>query len=974
MTGDKGTSDACAICHRTHGATGSVPYRMPGSTETTGSSLIASSESSGTDVPLCYSCHGIGQLGSAVDVQSSFESSSVHSLAPATSPYGTSPKMCSSCHDSHGSARTASDTPYPALLRSFEDTAVVMTGEEYCATCHAARADERWDGLAVYRATGHYTGIPTPVSGTGIRCSICHAPHGSKVAPLLVASIVPTSVPATVAVTADDRTFCIACHTAALATWPGTATTAYADSAHGVSATEVPITAKWVPAGTRRVGECQVCHAAMGASDGTGGVLPKLLDARGRALCDRCHKPGGPASTDTSTQAYPSTEATAPELVAVYQPAVETSSSGRVSVYGRATSGAAPRPLIGPREYRTSARTGPSATGDIDGDGLAEIVVADKYDAVVTLFVPDPLTGLGSRPTTAQVPAGVPLRALAVANVRNTGIGWLDRPEIVAITELGDLVLYSWDGSTLATVGAPVDVGSGGPWGLATGNVKGTARPDVIVTDAGADKLYIITEGGGGLNAVVVTTGPTPTAPSVGNVDSSDAGQEIVVANAGVTTETLTVFNGAGVKLSGYTLSAGGGVPVASTIGNILTYAGLELAVSFVDTSGDSTVAVVSQVATPGVGFETSSTVWRHTGDGYNTGTLLIADVDDNGINELVVGSAGRWARGASAVPPSLQVYRRAGLTLGAVTRLLAGGVELAGYTAADAPSIASADLGPVLPSRHPIDEVAPTAHVSTETASATRHVTCADCHDSHEATASVTAAPTVQGLLAGARGVAVDNATGSVTYTGPARSATSFGVCFRCHSGYATLDGRSDTALQFNWRNASVHAIERQSLTSDVATRTFVAASGRDNSSVLYCSDCHGDAGRSGSEARGVHTSGASPILGADYLGHSPDDGTTLCYDCHRRSVYAVEAGANSSYSGFLLGSAPQHWLHVAAPANGGRGFGCGTCHVSHGSATQPYLLRDDIGFVSLGTHTGSCTNACHTTGTPAGTHAYGP
>jgi predicted CXXCH cytochrome family protein len=977
VTGDKVTSDACAICHRAHTATGSVPYRMPGSTDTTGSSLIASTEASGTDVPLCYSCHGIAQLGSAADVQSSFESSSVHVLAPATSPYGTSPKLCSSCHDSHGSARTASGTPYPALLRSFEGTAAVMTGEEYCAACHAARADERWDGLAVYRRTGHFTGIPTPASGTGIRCSICHASHGSGVAPLLVASIVPTAAPATTTVTADDRTFCIACHTGALASWPGTST--YAASAHAVSATQVSITAKWVPAGTRRVGECQVCHAPMGSSDGAGGVLPKLLDARGRVLCDRCHKPGGPASTDTSTQAYPSAESTAPELVAVYQPAVETSWSGRVSVYGRATFGAAPRALIGPREYRLSAHTGPSAAGDIDGDGAAEIVVADKYAPVVTVFSRDPLTGLGSHPATAQVPAGRPIRELAVANV--LGLGWLDGPaEIVAITEDGYLVLYSWNGSTLATAAGPVDVGRNGPWGLATGNVTSTARPDVVVTNGDANRLYIIAENaGGGISSVVVTAGPSPSAPSVGEIDSGSAGNEIVVGNAGATTETLSVFSGAGVKLSGHALSAGGGVPTASAIGDLLPgYPGAELVMSFADeTSGDSTVAVVPQ---SGSELDTVLRVLRKTGSNYNTGSLLIADVDADGANEMVVGNAGHWKLGEFAAP-SLQVFRPdgSGRTLDLdVTTLLGGGVELAGAAAADAPSLAVADLGPVLPSRHPVDEVAPTAHVSTETASATRHVTCADCHDSHEATSSVPTAPAVQGLLAGAQGVAVVNDAGSVTYTGQPRSVTSYGVCFRCHSGYTTLGGRSDVALQFNSENPSVHAIEGPSLYSDVAAETFVSPSLVSPSlwnskSVLYCSDCHDDAGRSGAQARGVHTSSAAPILAKAYLGRSPDDESTLCYGCHKFSLYAkvgAEAGAGSA---FKTSVTPQHGLHVAAPANGGRGFGCGTCHVSHGSATQPYLLRDEVGFEKgVQSHTGSCTNACHTTSDKK--HTYGP
>ncbi len=237
LDSQQSTTDSCAICHRAHTATTVVPYRIDATTTPTGTSLVLSTDPAVGDVQLCFACHGQGQLGSNKDIQSLYELSSVHALAPATAPYGPSPIYCSTCHDSHGTARTATDTPYPRLLRSFEVTAPVYAGEAYCATCHTAAnataMGERFASLAVFMTTGHYSGLSTPTSGTGIRCSWCHDPHGSAVAPLLVASIVPTAVPTTFTVTADNRAFCIACHVPASATWEGSAT--YTASGHGSS-------------------------------------------------------------------------------------------------------------------------------------------------------------------------------------------------------------------------------------------------------------------------------------------------------------------------------------------------------------------------------------------------------------------------------------------------------------------------------------------------------------------------------------------------------------------------------------------------------------------------------------------------------------------------------------------------------------------------------------------------------------------
>ena len=129
---------------------------------------------------------------------------------------------------------------------------------------------------------------------------------------------------------------------------------------------------------------------------------------------------------------------------------------------------------------------------------------------------------------------------------------------------------------------------------------------------------------------------------------------------------------------------------------------------------------------------------------------------------------------------------------------------------------------------------------------------------------------------------------------------------------------------------------------------------------------DSHGDNGTAPGHTRDLHESAAAPLLSKPYVGVEPSDSTLLCYDCHLRSVYATGESYGTGESGFLAvadsGTKKLHSLHVAAPADGGHGISCSACHVSHGSVTQPHLLRSDIGFISTGSDAGTCTNACHT------------
>lgn len=934
--------DTCAICHRAHTATAPLGRSAPESWEPTGNALVlAAVDASSTsgDAMLCYACHGVDALGSGTDVQSSFLATSAHDLAPAPAPYGPSVIQCSGCHDSHGADKVATGVPYPYLLRARTSTGTaIFQGEEYCASCHFEnRPNDTWDGLGIFKQTAHYTALPEPANGTKIRCSICHVAHGSAVAPLIASEIASPALPATVTIFANDRTLCFACHPDPSGTYPGES--AYPASAHGSSAATVAIAGEWPTAGASRlVGECQNCHAPMGSDDGSETAVPKLLETAGRTLCDRCHDADGPASTDISSTASPALAAPHLEVLAGVSPdATGTAYSALALAVSEATT--APWPFAGLREFARAGTVSDVAVGDIDGDGVNEAVVAYSDSATLSILWADPLTGLAR----TDIAIAGSAEFVGVADV----LGDLDGlPEVVALDrDGGQLHVYRWNGSTLALVtSVPVGASSSG---MAFGDVTGGLADDVIVTDDGADEIRVITETGvDQLQAAttIASSYAAPRGPSVGDVWSASVGTEIVVANAGETSDTVAVYAGDGTLLGTRAVDAdlAGGARAWDTHVVELDGAssGPELAVAVNGFGGTSSLDVFRQS-----GGELSATPVRlDTGTAKATGSLASGDVDGDGAPELVVGNGGWWASG---VGPSVAVFDGV-LTL--AQELPLGGTERAGSV-----PLAVGDLGAVGISRHPVGAVAG-AHDSTETPPFSRHVECVDCHDPHEATSTVASAPSVYGQVKGVFGAAVTNTGPStaITYAAAQPVTNEYEVCFKCHSAYGGWNGVRDIASEVNTRNVSVHSIEESRLTS-VPASTFETGWAAD--SVLYCVDCHGTA--DGGAPAGPHASTASPLLKRPYAGVATGDAGMLCYACHKRSVYWT--GVNDTGSASLFYDATLGALHAAHTGGAsGAGLSCSACHVSHGSPTEARLMRLEVGF-SLTANGGSCTDACH-------------
>lgn len=968
------TTDTCAMCHRAHTGVASFGRISPDSWEMTSNALAilpgmwepapsggADLPLSSGDTPLCYVCHGIDALGSGIEVQSSFETSSVHTLAPVASPYGPAVKYCSSCHDTHGADKTPSGDPYPVLLRAqMADGTRFFSAEEYCATCHPDRPLDRFDGIDIYRATTHYSGLPDPKDGTKIRCLNCHVGHGSDIGPLITSVIATPAVSVPATVTANDRTFCIACHDVAQATYPGP--TLYATSAHATSDATVAITGEWPePGASRLVGECQVCHAPMGRAGADGKVIPKLADAEGAALCLRCHDADGPAETDLTETTVTAGNL---ELLAAYSPAAPTSDLGVLQVFASEAGATAPRPLNAARQFRTDGAIGPVAVGDLDGNGATNVVVLDPIVAQVTVFSPDPLKGLSAAfaPGVLDIPNGVNAEFAVIANVFDDDS---DRPELVLVdADAGELFVYRYDellGAALDLIDGPIDVGAA-PSGIAAGALTGTAVADLVVTDGATGNFYVLTESATADNLSVTEpfdTGITGiTGPSIGDVHPA-AGSEIAIASGRAAAEpSVLVYSATGTLLETVACSPTTGVAaVATLIADVIPGDGTaELAVALDGGTGLSHVNVFQRT-----GGVLTLEANLETGIGFATSSLAAGDLDGAPGAELVVGNAGSWERdSATAMAPSVQVFRYFTIIPGEefrteTTPRWAGGVEYAGA----APALAIVDLGAISASRHPVD-VGDASHISTETADFDRHVTCADCHNSHEATSTPTVAtanaPAVYGLLKGVFGV---------TPTPLTPVQHEYQVCLKCHSTESDLQGGRDIAAEIAADNASVHAIVEQ---GSATARPGTFENGWSSGTVLYCADCHGNADAATDAVAGPHASPAAPLLKRPYVGISPQDidvrETLLCYACHKEGVYltgAENAGTAASWFGDTATNTKLHNKHVAV-----QGFSCGACHVSHGSTNQLHLLRAGVGYAptldgggaAVG---GTCSNACH-------------
>lgn len=247
-------------------------------------------------------------------------------------------------------------------------------------------------------------------------------------------------------------------------------------------------------------------------------------------------------------------------------------------------------------------------------------------------------------------------------------------------------------------------------------------------------------------------------------------------------------------------------------------------------------------------------------------------------------------------------------------------------------------------------------------------HVTCADCHDPHTMTTGSASAPAIHPNFGQVEGV---NASGSRVHVASAQ----YEVCFKCHGDQAAPSSfviprqivQTNTRLEFGLSAVSSHPVIGPGQNPNVPSLKPEWT----ESSVLYCSDCHGsDSGSiaGGSGPDGVHGSNEEPMLIARYetADNTPESASAyaLCYSCHWRD----------GNDGILSDRSFPHSDHLEEDVS------CAACHDSHGiSSTQgnstnnSHLINFDTSIVfpdpdtgmlkyeSLGLFAGQCYLTCH-------------
>ena len=263
------------------------------------------------------------------------------------------------------------------------------------------------------------------------------------------------------------------------------------------------------------------------------------------------------------------------------------------------------------------------------------------------------------------------------------------------------------------------------------------------------------------------------------------------------------------------------------------------------------------------------------------------------------------------------------------------------------------------------------------------RHAECEDCHNPHVSRDDGTtpAGNDASKLTLGVSRVTVLNGAAGAPplYTFVPASDTltapnaEYQLCFKCHSSWTTQPaGQTDFGLVLNPANPSFHPVEDVGRNPLVSPLAFTA--GWSASSLTRCGSCHGsDFGT----LRGPHGSTYPNLLRARSETSPAQSAMTsdeLCFSCHAYDVYAnpnAPAMTQSASRFNAPATAGGHAFHV-----GGQQYPCYSCHVTHGSTTQPFLLVTGRipGIISFtrSASGGTCTPTCHGTETYTTNYAH--
>jgi hypothetical protein len=314
---------------------------------------------------------------------------------------------------------------------------------------------------------------------------------------------------------------------------------------------------------------------------------------------------------------------------------------------------AAPGTFANPVQSPTGADPVDLAVGDLDGDGLPDVAVANPTAAADGSHAVDVQFQIPGTPGAFTAPLSLPLGALTPRRLVLADLnadGRLDIAVAAAGTDDVQVLFQQAPGSFAAPVGFPV---AGEPTAVAAGGITGDGGVDLVVTTASGN-LSVLLHGsipGTFLPPASYAAGTSPAAVQIADMNG-DGRPDVLVADYD---GTLEVFLQA---------PAGDGTLLPPARHDTLDYGSCSIAIGDIDGDGRPD-AVVANAGPPGFPGSVAVFFQDHAVPGQLAPPVLyrgywgplsvaLGDLNDDGLVDMVVADGSPYVRFQSTVTPGL--------------------------------------------------------------------------------------------------------------------------------------------------------------------------------------------------------------------------------------------------------------------------------------------------------------------------------
>ena len=270
------------------------------------------------------------------------------------------------------------------------------------------------------------------------------------------------------------------------------------------------------------------------------------------------------------------------------------------------------------------------AIGDLNGDGKLDLVAANYSSNNVSIFLGNG-DGTFTAASTATVTVGTNPVSVAIGDLNGDGNADL------AVANYGDnnvsIFKGNGDGTFTEVSGSPFSVGTG-PYSVAIGNLDAGSIPDLAVANYGSNDVSILLGNGDGTvtaaSPATVTAGTGPVSVAIGNLDGG-SNSDLAVANYGSNNVSILLGNGDGTFGSATNFAVGSN-PYAVAIGDLDGDTKPDLAVA---NGGSNNVSILLGNGSGSFGSATNFPV------GNTPTSVAIGDLDGDGNLDLVTANYG---------------------------------------------------------------------------------------------------------------------------------------------------------------------------------------------------------------------------------------------------------------------------------------------------------------------------------------------